>query len=206
MGRVVDALRRYELLLQRQMNRLLLGVVEPYGSQRNLTNSDIKYIESLKSAKRRAEVASWRNLLREAISTSADILYHTSGAPYIVDSTDFISVSHSSTHLAVMVSTLPCAVDLESTTRNFERVASRYVTPFEAKLDPSTAPLLPLLWSAKEVLYKISPLAGLDILEDINVVAIEKGVIYGEVKGCEGRIEMLYKLQDEHIIVYTTPF
>ncbi|MFI3289105.1 MAG: 4'-phosphopantetheinyl transferase superfamily protein [Rikenellaceae bacterium] len=186
------------------MSRLLFGAVEPYGSQRNLTESDINYIESLKSAKRQAEVASWRNLLREATSTSADILYHPSGAPYIVDSSDFISVSHSSTHLAVMVSSAPCAIDLESTTRNFERIASRYVTPFESKLTASTAPLLPLLWSAKEVLYKISPLAGLDLLEDINVIAIENGVIYGVVKGCDDTIEMLYRLQDEHVIVYTS--
>ncbi len=187
------------------MSRVVVGVIEPYDSaHHHLTESDICYIESFSSAKRRAEVASWRDLLRRTISTSNDILYHPSGAPYIVDSSSFISVSHSSTHVAVMISDAPCAIDLESLSRNFARVASRYVTPLEAELNAESTPLLPLLWSAKEVLYKLSPLDGLDLLADLRVNSISGDLLRCSVTGCDGEVTLRSELRNGHILVYNT--
>lgn len=190
------------------MSSVAIGAVEPYGGQHHLTQSDISYIESLRSAKRQAEVASWRELLRSTFSITSDILYHPSGAPYISGYKGFISVSHSSECVAVMISDAPCAIDIESITRNFERVSSRYVTSFESGLIPDGAEekplLLPILWSAKEVLFKLSPLDGLDLLDDLRVLSIDDCLIRGSVKGCDGEINMSYLIQNEHVVVYTT--
>lgn len=185
------------------MSRVVVGSIEPYGSQNHLTQSDIKYIDSLSSLKRQSEVASWRDLLRSTLSTESDILYHSSGAPYIVDSGFFISVSHSSTRVALIISEHPCAIDIESLSRDFDRVASRYITHPELKLNPGCAPLKPLLWSAKETLYKLSPLNGLDLLEDLHINNISDDTILGNVRGVDGVVKMGYQLCDGHIIVYT---
>ncbi len=189
------------------MSRVAIGAVEPYGGQHHLTQSDISHIESLRSAKRQAEVASWRSLLRSTFSITSDILYHPSGAPYIFGYEGFISVSHSSEYVAVMISEVPCAVDIESISRNFERVSSRYVSTFESELIADGAKekplLLPILWSAKEVLYKLSPLDGLDLLDDLHILSIENCLIHGSVKGVDGVVEMSYSVQNEHVIVCT---
>ncbi len=185
------------------MSKVVIATVEPYGSQSHLTESDVKYIESLSSNKRRAEIASWRDLLRRSFAISADILYFSSGAPYIADSEAYISVSHSSTYVVVMLSDSPCAIDIESISRNFERVSSRYVTDAERELLPNNRLLLPILWSTKEALFKLSPLDGLDFLNDIEVVEIcDDCTIRGRVKGCDGDISMRYFIQSEHVIVY----
>ncbi|MFI3248295.1 MAG: 4'-phosphopantetheinyl transferase superfamily protein [Rikenellaceae bacterium] len=185
------------------MSRVVTGTVEPYGSQSHLTESDIIYIESLKSKKRQAEVASWRSLLRSFFEITSDILYHPSGAPYISNSNQYISVSHSSTSVAVMLSDAPCAIDIESTSRDFARVASRYVTADEAALLQNKPLLLPVLWSAKEVLYKLSPLDGLNLLEDLHILSIDNCLIRGSVNGCDGEIKMQYFVEDEDIVVHT---
>ncbi len=185
------------------MSRVAIGRVEAYGAQCHLTQSDIVYIESLRSERRKSEVASWRELLRSTYSITADILYHPSGAPYIVDSSEFISVSHSSSHVAVILSEEPCSIDIESVSRNFEKVKSRFVTSYESNLSCEDAPLLPLLWSAKEALYKLSPLEGLDLLLDLRVLSIGFGELRATVKGCDGEILISYKLYDGDIIVHT---
>ncbi len=185
------------------MSNIFVGAIEPYGAQSHLTQSDIQYIDSLRSVKRQSEVASWRELLRRSISTTADILYHASGAPYIVGSDLFISASHSSTKVAIVVSSAPCAIDIESLSRDFERVASRYISIPELELNSGAAPLMALLWSAKETLYKLSPLDGLDLLGDIHVTKISQDVVTGLVKGCSGEVEMGYQIFDGHIILHT---
>ncbi len=186
------------------MSRVAIGAVEPYGAQSHLTESDIIYIESLKSKKRQMEVASWRELLRSSFEINCDVMYHPSGAPYLVGSECFISVSHSSSYVAIILSDSACAIDIESTARDFKRVSSRYVTASEALLLPNEPLLLPILWSAKEVLYKLSPLDGLDLLNDINVLSIDGDVILGRVAGCDGEVAMSYQISNGHVIVHSS--
>lgn len=204
MDRAVDALRRCVSLSLHSMSRVAIGGVEPYGAQSHLTESDIAYIESLKSKKRQMEVASWRELLRSGFGITCDVLYHPSGAPYLVGSEYFISVSHSSSFVAIILSDSACAIDIESISRDFKRVSSRYVTPSEALLLPNEPLLLPILWSAKEVLYKLSSLDGLDLLKDINILSIEGNLIRGRVEGCDGEVAMSYEIRNGHVIVHSS--
>ncbi len=144
-------------------------------------------------------------------AAQSEILYNDIGAPYIADCELFISVSHSSTHIAIIISDQLCAIDIESTERNFSRVASRYATDRElnlaSQIEMSHTLLLPLLWSAKETLYKFSNTEGLDLLKDLTIKDIEPNTstLTGSITPHTTIIRMRYFLLDNHIIVHTTP-
>ncbi len=170
-----------------------------------LTPSDIKTIESYSSQKRRDEAFSWRVVLRRSVDSRSDIRYKSVGAPYLDGEKRYIGVSHSSKKVAVVISDRACGVDIESIDRDFGRVASRYVTPAEEMLDSGTTPLLPLLWSAKEGLYKVSGVEGLDFTRDISVTQIDpvECIAYGYISDHDQTIALRYHLCDGYIVVYT---
>lgn len=194
------------------MSQLFITEISQGVGAELLTQGDREYVTKFGSAKRKTESLSWRGLLRQALTqmglaaeAQREILYNSVGAPYIAGSEIYISVSHSATHVAVVIDDKPCGVDIESLDRNFTRVADRYVTQVERLLllpTPNT-PLLPLLWSAKETLYKVSGEEGLDLLSDLIITKIAETTITGEITKKKQRVVMHYTLQGNLIIVYT---
>ncbi len=177
-----------------------------------LTIDDIRFIDSLSSKRRRDELTSWRALLRFTLhsmghikESTAPIKYNSVGAPYIVGSKLHIGVSHSSEMVAVIISTKPCAIDIERLDRDFERAAARYATAAEREIvdiyDEQIR--LPLIWCAKECLYKLAGQRELDLLHDLKVCDCqeEEGIMLcrlkdQEVKLCPATIE-------GHLLVHT---
>ena len=93
------------------------------------TAQELESVVQYSSPSRRRERLAWRRLVREYLGKEPQIEYLSSGAPIILNSPyKYISVSHSRTHVAVMLSSVPCGVDIESMERDFGRVASRYVS------------------------------------------------------------------------------
>lgn len=190
---------------------MLEVVIAPMGAEetQQIAPSDREYLESLRSKKRIRESATWRGVLRERLqklgceAARQEIRYNEVGAPYIEGSELKFSVSHSSEFVAVIVSDSRCAIDIESTERDFERVARRYVTEEESKLESGEMPLLALLWSAKETLYKYSGRSGLDFLSDLRITGIDS-----EAQSMEGMIgheatpQLKYMLHENHVVVY----
>lgn len=144
------------------------------GSESLLTPTDRAYIATLAADKRRAEQLAWRTALRSLIGSSAEIGYLPSGAPHLIGSEWQISVSHNTHYAAVAIGPTKCGIDIESTARNFARVASRYISSHEELLPESSHPLFrPLLWSAKEAIYKYVAAEGVDFLQDIIITAVD---------------------------------
>ena len=139
-----------------------------------LTASDIAHIDSISSPSRKAEQIAWRTALRTLTGTEAEVTYLPSGAPTLTNTTHHISVSHNTKWAAVAIGNTRCGIDIELLTRNFERIATRYISPEEAQLAESAHPLFkPLLWSAKEAIYKYVATEGVDFTEDIRIVATD---------------------------------
>ncbi len=121
------------------------------------------------SQHRQCERFTWHRAARTILGNpSAQFSYNAIGAPQIVNSNLHISVSHSATLVAVIISPQPCAIDIESLSRNFERVASRYQSPSELKFPLET------LWSIKEALYKFACRKELNLLNDIKVTSLNQ--------------------------------
>lgn len=86
-----------------------------------------------------------------------------------------IGVSHSHGYAAVILSSQPCAVDIEPADTDFSRTARRFISPQEQALQPYALPetLFPaLVWCAKETVYKWVRISGLSLLHDIRVTEI----------------------------------
>lgn len=133
---------------------------------------DLQAVESFTSASRRAERLAWRRALRR-VAPDAEVEYEPSGAPLLKNSPyEHISVSHSRTSVAVVLSHARCAVDIESLDRNFEKIARRYTTPTERALC-AEAWWLAAAWCAKECAYKIMGRKGVDFLCDVTLCAVD---------------------------------
>lgn len=131
------------------------------------------------------------------------IAYDAAGAPVVDRDGVYVGVSHCRGRVAVCLSDVPCAVDIEPETRDFSRAAPRYMSPSELAL--SGDPLLPAaVWCAKEALYKYARRPGLDLLHDLRVEAVDfaAGTVVGRIGGGEA-IRLTLHRADGFITVYT---
>lgn len=162
---------------------------------------DLRATESLAAPSRRREALAWRAVVRREVDRCTRIGYDEWGAPVIEDSPLYISVSHSRHSVAVVVGDAPCAIDIESRTRNFEKVASRYLSAQERAL--CTHPdFLAVAWCAKECLYKYYRRGGLDLLRDLHIISVDfaRNRICGTIRD-GAKIEMRIDLRGAEVVV-----
>ena len=168
------------------------------------TAQELESVVQYSSPSRRRERLAWRRLVREYLGKEHQIEYLSSGAPIILNSPyKYISVSHSRTHVAVMLSSTPCGVDIESMERDFGRVASRYVSDQEQSLCreewwPAA------LWCAKEALYKMAQREGISLRDDIRVCSWdeEHSTLCAELFTGQ-QVELALKTLQGQMLVYT---
>ncbi len=126
------------------------------------------------SQKRQCEGLTWRSMVRNRFPDDNIILsYSYAGAPQLSvkgrSSDLYLGVSHSAQYVAVIISPIRCSIDIERLDRDFSKVASRYISPCEARLVSPNLAALALLWSAKETLYKYAGRKELSLLDDIRI-------------------------------------
>ena len=168
-----------------------------------VTGEELATAAGFGSAVRRAEFLTWRAAVRRELGHDVRIAYDANGAPCLPGRAERISVSHCPGRVAVVLSEGPCAVDIESETRNFGRVIARYMTPCERRLSESA--LWPAVaWCAKEALYKYARRPGLDLLHDLRVETVDfaAGTVVGRIGGGEA-IRLTLHRADGFITVYT---
>ncbi len=160
-----------------QRHRILLPsggvlIIEPLRKFSQQESAELLKLNKLSteiSQKRANETLTWRCMVREELHDESLILsYNYVGAPQIDDSHLHLSVSHTSHLVAVLISPIHCAVDIEELDRNFTKVAPKFCSANE----PNTPEALPYLWCAKESLYKYAAHKELSLLDDIKVTQI----------------------------------
>lgn len=164
------------------------------------TEDDRAYVAAFGSARRRCEVLAWRNLVRREVGRDCHIGYEACGAPIITNPNIHIGVSHCCDRVAVILAEKPCAIDIETTERNFAGVAERFLTPEELRLSGDEL-LLGRLWCAKEAAYKLCRTSSLNLREDIQITeylpAVERftAVIRGTQRICG-----YFRVEAHHIV------
>ncbi len=178
--------------------------IEPIGEEEQLiqqvSSEDCALVATFASAKRRREALAWRAALYRLIGTTVQTSYDEWGAPTIVGSRLHIGVSHSRTHVAVILSEEPCAVDIESLDRDFSKAFERYLTPSEQAL--STDMHYPAVaWCAKEALYKLHRRGIDDITRELSIIEADlmNGRLRGSIKG-SAPIDILVRKVEGHIV------
>lgn len=128
---------------------------------------------SMNPASRRTEWLSWRAVVRKKLGNT-EVSYDENGAPVLTDGMGHIGVSHTKGWIAVVCSPTPCAVDIELSSRDVSRTASRFVSEDERRLADARNPLFAIsVWCAKEAAYKLVRIPGLDFGRDIRITAAD---------------------------------
>jgi phosphopantetheinyl transferase len=93
-------------------------------------------------------------LLLEHLGVRHFILKDENGKPHLSDR-QYISITHDSNYVAVMVADYPCGVDLQTVTEKVKRIAPKFLDKNDCIQDWNNLFMLTVGWSAKEALYKI---------------------------------------------------
>lgn len=165
-------------------------VIEKIGSEEALLTlalpEDIAAVEGVSNTNRRCEILSWRAIVRRELGCEVQIFYDDYGAPNVAIPNTHISVSHSKGVVAVLFSDSPCAVDIEQMSRDFRKVASKYLSVAE-QLIAEKYDLYAEMWSAKEALYKYYRKGSLDLVKHISIVEYiaDKHTLIATILGSE---------------------
>jgi 4'-phosphopantetheinyl transferase EntD len=135
-----------------------------------LTKNERSRYNKLTHPAKKNEFASTR-YLKHLLFGTCEIEYSPSGSPYIIGEKKYISISHSKTFVAIGVNPdFEIGIDLEEIREKAKLTASKFVTPVEAQLfDLNSTFETTLLWSFKEVLYKLSDRKELIFKRDLLV-------------------------------------
>ncbi|MDR2388965.1 MAG: 4'-phosphopantetheinyl transferase superfamily protein [Tannerellaceae bacterium] len=146
-------------------------------------------VEEMRHSRRRQERLAVRVLLKELLGRETPIAYRANGAPYLRDNSFHISISHTRGFAAVILHRQsPVGIDMERLNPRILRVRSRFLHPEEeAGIDVrhETEHLL-LHWCAKETLFKLIGLSGVDFREHLRVLPFRYQP-QGKMKAAETR-------------------
>jgi phosphopantetheinyl transferase len=136
-----------------------------------LTDHCRQRVDGMKSDIHRRGFMSVRHLLKEVGYTDFDLYYDDKGKPHLKDGTQ-ISITHSFTFSAIIVSDTAVGIDIEMQRPKILKIAQKF-TPFEEYLtlanDDARMRKLTMVWGAKESLYKSFAEKGVSFLQHIYV-------------------------------------
>ncbi|WP_396597537.1 4'-phosphopantetheinyl transferase family protein [Dokdonia sp. R86516] len=136
-----------------------------------LTDHCQNRLQGMKSELHQRGFMSIRHLLAEAGYTDFDLYYDKNGKPHLHDG-KHISITHSYTFTAIIVSDQPVGIDIEKQRDKILRIAHKF-TPIEEYYTLTNADArmrkLTIVWGAKESLYKLYAQEGLSFLKHIDV-------------------------------------
>lgn len=142
---------------------------------------------TIKAEKRKIEFIVTRLILYKLLGHKTEIEYLNSGKPKLKNNNLHISISHSANAVAVIVSEQKNGIDVELTTRNIDRVATRFLSKDEfdhvQKLEKSQLAKI-IYWGAKESIFKCSDFEGVNFYKQIHVHPFpveSKGKFTGEL-------------------------
>ncbi len=130
--------------------------------------------------KRRLEFLASRLLLQQLLNEDKAIGYTPDGAPYLIDNSYNISITHTGKYVGVILHpTKKVGIDIERISDKVLRVKSKYLSQSEQDfVEKNNAKVhLTLMWSVKEAVYKI---VGNDAVDIINSITISPFIPYVE--------------------------
>jgi phosphopantetheinyl transferase len=153
---------------------LIWKIIESYDVLSNgisLTPHCQERVDGMKSDLHQRGFMSVRHLLAEMGYTDFDLYYDELGKPHLKDEKK-ISITHSYTFSAIIVSDQEVGIDIEMQRSKILKIAQKF-TPLEEYRtlanEDALIRKLTMVWGAKESLYKSFAEAGVSFLQNIYV-------------------------------------
>lgn len=166
-------------------------------------------LSDYKSTARQLEWMSVRRLLREVKGEPTQIVYNESRKPFLFNSDDHISISHSKNLTAIMLSkNKRLGLDLEFITEDIEKVSHKYLNDDEYVVEGEHRNFhLHIHWCAKEALYKLCDKQDINFRKNLTIEPFEPeecGEIMGWVdnKFWHDKFLLRYFKIKDYILVY----
>ena len=186
--------------------QLVVGAIPPLAElESQLPPAEVEEVATFASEKRKRERLAWRAMLREVLEISPSVErvveYDKVGAPHLINSPLHISVSHSSTHVALLISQNRCAVDIEPANRNCAKVKSRFISRDEEQIISSDLDLC-RAWCTKEAIYKYAGAEGLSLLDDIRIKESHANYFVATFRGFQASLHVDSLLVEGLVVAY----
>lgn len=162
------------------------------------------------SEKRKLEWLAVRVLLKELCVEEKEIAYLPSGRPYLKDESASVSFSHTQGYVAVAYcDSGKVAVDIEQYGNRVKRVAPKFIREDEQVSIQSGDEVYALLlhWSAKETLFKLMDVEGVDFIGHLCIhpfVPSAEGQMSAEEyrTGENGHFDIHYHTHPDYVLTY----
>ena len=134
--------------------------------------------QKFNSETRQKEWLAVRALCYFLLSKPSEILYHTSGRPFLRDSDLHISISHTKGYAALALSKTPKGIDIETWSPKAMKLKSKFLQESEMQLSltKTSEDDAVVLWSAKESVYKIQEHQSPNLKDDILIFKKEQSL------------------------------
>ena len=166
---------------------------------------DVASAMRFQNEKRRREHLAWRRIVRRELGAKVHIDYNDVGAPVVDAEGRWISVAHGGESVAVAIADCPVGIDIESVTRDFDRVAPRYMTEAEQSLaaDENWACFV---WCAKEAMYKLYGRRGVELRGELRVESFDSSTmtIYGGMADMAPALVKISLYEDDIVVAVAT--
>lgn len=175
------------------------------------SGQSLQHLQTLTAPHRRLEWLSARCLIKHLSPYEYEVVYDSNGKPVLQSQQYTLSISHSKTLAGVIIdgTKRSIGIDLEAISDRSVRVKHKFMSSSEDFFPDSEADLYcTLLWSAKEVMYKIM---GNDYVDFKNLFKINpfrfspQGGMLQALVSTPKRIEPIclhYKQIDDTILVW----
>jgi 4'-phosphopantetheinyl transferase len=176
-----------------------------------LTQTELQELENISNEKRKREYLSVRILLHEMLKAKGEICYNTAGKPYLPGYTWQLSIAHSQELAVIVLSGENAGADVESLSRDTDKIASRFLSEEELQnitvtSDPKLSRII--YWSAKEAAYKYASIEGLEFKSHIKIqpflVSMDGGHFEGMISqnNFQMNICFSYFFYNNDVVVY----
>ncbi|VAV84678.1 Siderophore (Surfactin) biosynthesis regulatory protein [hydrothermal vent metagenome] len=138
----------------------------------DLKPKSLQRVLGMKSELHQRGFLSVRHLLKEFGYTDVELHYDSNGKPYLKDG-KYISITHSFTFSAIIISDFKIGIDIEKQRDKIVRIANRFIgyeNQYLVEKDSDYMKKLTTIWCIKESLYKLFATPGLSFKQHTLVI------------------------------------
>ena len=161
-----------------------------------LFDDEKEKLSHLKNEKRRLEFYAVR-FIRNQKNIPFSIAYSPIGAPYLVGSPMHVGISHSNDLVGLALAPFKIGLDIELISDRILTIKNRFTTSREVALFSYTEAVnLTIIWTIKEVLYKLAGRLEINLTSELMINSVEGDMANCLFLSAEGWRSVAVKFQE----------